>query len=180
MNSYPLYAKEITGKNKSSPSGVTGSDILGPFYRPGAPWTSDLALEYPGQQMSLSGTIKDTDGKSVPCYIEFWQADTDGKYDENGPKFRGIQHAVDGTYNLKTVKPGFYDISEPTDPQPHDFRCSHIHVKIWINGVDVLTTQLYFADSPYDNTDHWFNKNRCIKFIDDNNGTFDFVLKLKK
>lgn len=154
----------------------TSSDILGPFYRPGSPFRTKLA---DNPNLFLSGTVKDTEGNPVACYVDFWQADQDGKYDENGPGFRGIQYAPEGKYELQTIKPGCYDISEPSDPQPHDFRCSHIHVKIWVRGKDVLTTQLYFADSSYDDTDHWFSKDRCIKFVDEQHATFDFVVNLK-
>lgn len=156
----------------------TGKDILGPFYRPGSPFRTNIAQQE-NIELYLTGTVKDTNDNLVKdnCYIEFWQADKNGKYDELGPMWRGIQQVTDGTYRLETVKPGFYDISDPSAPQPHDFRCSHIHAKIWFNGVDVLTTQLYFTNSPYDNTDHWFNKNRCIKFAHDSmTGTFDFVV----
>ena len=156
----------------------TGKDILGPFYRPGSPFATNI-MNNTGVPLSLSGTIRDTDGNPVACYLDFWQADENGRYDEEGPKQRGIQGCINGTYTLDTIKPGYYDISAPTDPQPHDFRCSHIHVKVWIGGVDVLTTQLYFADSEYDDTDHWFSKDRCIKMVTENQGIFDFVVSLK-
>jgi protocatechuate 3,4-dioxygenase beta subunit len=164
MNKYQFYAVL-----------PTGGDILGPFYRPGSPFRTKL-IDNP--TLFLTGVIKDTKGNLLDAYVDFWQADSNGKYDEDGSNFRGIQRTESGAYHLETVKPGFYDISEPTDPQPHDFRCSHIHAKIWINGIDILTTQLYFVDSKYDDTDHWFNKDRCIKFTDSQHGIFDFVVKL--
>lgn len=152
----------------------TGSDILGPFYRPGSPWRTRLTDK---PTLFLTGTVKDTEGKPLDCLLDFWQADENGVYDESGPGFRGIQEVKNGKYLLETVKPGYYDISDPASPLPHDFRCSHIHAKIWIDGVDVLTTQLYFADSLYDDTDHWFSKDRCV--TGQGWAIFDFVLATK-
>jgi len=166
MSKYHLYKKSLV---------PTGADILGPFYRPGSPFRTKL-IDTP--TLFLSGTVKDTNGNTLDCYVDFWQADENGQYDEEGPNFRGIQLVKNGIYSLETVKPGYYDISDPNAPQPHDFRCSHIHAKIWIDGVDVLTTQLYFADSKYDDTDHWFNKERCVSFVDSQHAIFDFVLKI--
>ncbi len=169
---YQLYSKE---KSVLKP---TEKDILGPFYRPGSFYRTKL-IDRP--TLILSGVIEDTEGKLITnAYVDFWQADETGKYDEEGPNFRGIQQAVNGNYILETIKPGYYDISDPGDPQPHQFRCSHIHAKIWINGIDVLTTQLYFADSEYDDTDHWFNRDRCVKFVDNIRAIFDFVIQLPK
>lgn len=162
-------------------SALTPPDILGPFYRPGALFVRDIVpLRYDEEpRITLSGVVQYEDGSPANdnVYIEFWQADPDGKYDEAGQSYRGIQAVgADGSYRLVTVRPGDYDISGPDDPQPHDYRCSHIHVKVWVNGRDVLTTQLYFADDKYNETDHWFDPRRVIKF-DANDGKFDFVIR---
>lgn len=172
MNKYGLYRPVLKAGAAATP---TGGDILGPFYRPGSPFRTRL-VDKPS--LFLSGSVKDANGNPLDVYVDFWQADESGKYDENGSNLRGIQATANGAYTLETVKPGYYDISDPSAPQPHDFRCSHIHVKIWVGGVDVLTTQLYFADSEYDGTDHWFSKDRCIKFTDGLHGVFDFVVNV--
>jgi protocatechuate 3,4-dioxygenase beta subunit len=166
----------MSEKHRYRDLAVTSGDILGPFYRPGSPFRTKL-VDQP--TLFLSGTVTDTKGNPVSAYVDFWQADEHGNYDVTGPGFRGIQYAEKGVYSLETVKPGYYDISDPGKPLPHEFRCSHIHAKIWIDGVDILTTQLYFSDSPYDDSDHWFNKSRCIKFTDDNHGVFNFVVKAR-
>ena len=35
------------------------------------------------------------------------------------------------------------------------FRPSHIHVKVYVDGVERLTSQLYFAGDPYIPDDPW-------------------------
>lgn len=179
MTSNPQY-QQFVGRSglHDTPPRLTPEDILGPFYRPGAPFRNCLC-DYPDLQ--LDGTVTFPDGSPVGsnAYIEFWQADKNGKYDEHGPRFRGIQPVrPDGSYHLETTRPGDYDISDPGAPQPHEFRCSHIHVKVWIDGKDVLTTQLYFPDDQYNKTDHWFDPRRVIKFSDQSqaHGRFDFVV----
>ncbi len=72
-------------------------------------------------------------------------------------------------YSFSTVRPGDYQIAD----SPPDFRCAHIHVKLSADGFKPLTTQLYFADDPYDKTDHWFDAKRVIAA----DGRFDFVLE---
>lgn len=178
MSNYQNYQnyKKPTINLSASGLALTGADILGPFYRPGAPFRTKL-VDTP--TLFLAGKVLDQQGTPVDgAYVDFWQADEHGKYDEDGPGFRGIQQVGwQGIYKLETVHPGAYDISNPNDPQPHDFRCSHIHAKIWVNGVDVLTTQLYFAGDPYDATDHWFDPAREIKFSSPGVGEFYFIVK---
>jgi len=176
------YQRECRGAVGGAVPGLTPADILGPFYRPGAPFRTSLIPDHdeinPANKLTLTGTVKGPAG-DVPtnAYIEFWQADPDGRYDVAGPGFRGIQQIKpDGGYELHTVRPGDYDISDPGAPEPHEFRCAHIHVKVWIDGKDVLTTQLYFADDKYNATDHWFDPRRVVPFTG-GAGRFDFVVK---
>jgi protocatechuate 3,4-dioxygenase beta subunit len=158
----------------------TPADILGPFYRPGSPFRTRLIdpVTRATQVLVIQGQVLDPHGNPITrAYVDFWQADETGKYDEDGPNFRGIQQVdAKGCYLLVTVRPGAYDISEADAPLPHEFRCAHIHAKIWVDGTDVLTTQLYFADDPLDAADHWFSKDRLIQFTSAGNGVFDFVV----
>lgn len=152
----------------------TGNDILGPFYLPGAPLRRKIA---DNPTLFLKGVVTDTDGKPIPnVLLDFWQADENGAYDEHGWNFRGRQWTLeDGTYSLETVQPGFYKISEPGTPD--EFRCSHIHVKLLVYGMEKLTTQLYFADDPELNAhDHWFDPRRVVKDDGEGRVSFDFVL----
>ena len=183
--SYPQYQQCKREPDPMQAGGValTPADILGPFYRPGAPFRTDIIPSHreinPNTRLVIRGRVLGVDGQAVGdnAYIEFWQADPDGRYDAAGPDFRGIQPlGADGSYELHTVRPGDYDISDPGAPEPHDFRCAHIHVKVWIDGRDVLTTQLYFADDKYNATDHWFDERRVVNFVE-RLGHFDFIVK---
>ena len=49
---------------------------------------------------------------------------------------------------MSTVKSGWYLNGSA-------FRPSHIHVKVYVEGVEKLTTQLYFAEDPYLADDPW-------------------------
>jgi len=147
-------------KNKLAP---TSSDIEGPFYKKDAPFRTDL-VENP--TLVVSGIVKDTEGNPVNALLDFWQADPQGVYDNDGFNLRGRQETQNGQYHLNTVHPGDYQIDE------HEFRCAHIHVKITAEGYKPLTTQLYFDNDPYNATDQWFDAKRIIR-----NNTFNFILE---
>ncbi len=159
----------------------TPPDIEGPFYLAGAP-IQDHLCDNP--TLHLHGKIFDTDGNPASpagdqLVLDFWQADANGVYDENGYKFRGKVIArfsdLGNTYSLHTIRPGDYKISDT------EFRCSHIHVKVTCPGFISLTTQIYFRDDPFNQTDHWFDASRVIKDGPvPSVGIFDFVLKRKK
>lgn len=166
----------------------TPPDILGPFYRPGAPEYHEFAKLVTPATLYVEGRVMDRDGVPVAdAVLDVWQADEAGKYDNTGFHLRGrvaVSGEDDGSggnagrFSVGTVKPGYYDISEPTDPEPHEFRCSHIHVIVTAPGFKTLTTQLYFADSKYDESDRWFDARRCVKPTDvPGRVSFDFVLE---
>lgn len=50
-----------------------------------------------------------------------------------------------GLYRLNSIRPGQYLNGD-------QYRPAHIHAKVWVDGAVVLTTQLYFADDPYNFT----------------------------
>lgn len=149
----------------------TAPDILGPFYKDKAPFRNTLS-ENPN--LHLAGRVLDINGEPVKnAVLDFWQADENGTYDLEGFNLRGkVKVDEDGKYELHTIVPGDYAISDT------EFRCAHIHVKISVKGYKGLTTQVYFADDKYNSTDHWFNANRVIS-QDRVNGTFDFVIEKK-
>jgi protocatechuate 3,4-dioxygenase beta subunit len=164
------YQKFIT-KKASEMLTPTGADILGPFYKAKAPFRNTLC-EQPS--LHLSGRVLDVNGDPVGgVLLDFWQADAAGVYDNDGFNFRGkVITDKDGKYSLHTIIPGDYSISET------EFRCSHIHAKVSLKSYKNLTTQLYFADDKYNETDHWFDKSRVINQAGDM-GTFDFVIEKK-
>ena len=98
---------------------VTEADILGPFYRFGAPFQTRLAApDEAGDKLRLTGTVFSADCRTpVPdALIEVWQANNAGLYDTNTPgnftevsqfHLRGmLQTNETGQYEIETIVPG--------------------------------------------------------------------------
>jgi protocatechuate 3,4-dioxygenase beta subunit len=102
-----------------------------------------------GQVIEFGGKVYDATGQPVPgAIIEIWQTDSNGVYlhpndpstGQRDPNFQFYGEAVtaaDGSYSFRTILPGQYE------PRPR-----HIHVKVFLEGQELLTTQFYFADDP--------------------------------
>lgn len=152
---------------------ATKSDIEGPFYKADAPFRDTVV---PEPTLIVGGWVYNTAGdKLLNAVVDYWHADADGNYDMDGFGHRGkVKVGPDGCYAFGTIIPGDYDISDPDSPEPHDFRCAHIHVKVSAPGHKLLTTQLYFPDDKYNATDNWFDPSRVIH---PPAGVFDFVLE---
>lgn len=127
----------------------TTTDILGPFYRPGAPMRSNLIPEgSKGEVMHLSGTVFQKDGKTplANTLIEAWQCDEYEVYDNTSDDYlyRGaVKTGADGKYTFKTIVPVPYKISDTS------WRPAHIHLRISSGEYQDLITQLYFKGDPY-------------------------------
>jgi catechol 1,2-dioxygenase len=166
-------------RNPMLRSGVqpTPTDILGPFYKAGAPLVANGVIGEADQfnrlTIHVSGRVLSVDGEPVAgAVLDVWQADSHGVYDNDGYRLRGkveANYVNVGGYEFQTVMPGDYQIGD----EPPEFRCAHIHVIVTASGFKTLTTQLYFADDKYDATDRWFDARRVIQVP---HGTFDFVL----
>ena len=153
----------------------TATDIEGPFYHGDAPVRNNLDLYGDkGTALTVSGRVLDTDCASIDsAVIEVWHADQKGAYDDSKEyRYRG-QMAADakGQYEFHTLVPGRY-LNNGT------YRPAHIHIKIWVKGVEVLTTQLYFAGDPYNKVDPWYQEAMELQWTKDKKGrwvaSFDF------
>jgi protocatechuate 3,4-dioxygenase beta subunit len=133
----------------------TTTDILGPWYRPGAPFKKNLnPAGFNGEILRLSGTVFNEDGKTPmnDCLIEIWQCDRDGLYDNTSDAFiyRASQRVkANGLYSFVTGIPVPY----PTEADPTQYRPAHIHMRISAEGQQDLITQLYFKGDPNLETD---------------------------
>jgi catechol 1,2-dioxygenase len=143
----------------------TEADIIGPFYRFGAPFRSRLAeAGESGERIVVTGTVLSADCRTpVPgALIEVWQANHAGVYDTSKPgnftevtsfHMRGMMYTNDrGQYEIETVMPGRYPVP-PNLPGLEKYagltRPAHIHFRV-IESLHVpLTTQLYFKGDPY-------------------------------
>ena len=102
-----------------------------------------------GEIVRLKGRVLDQQGKPVEsARVEIWQCDVNGRYlhradydaSHSDKAFQGFGHAItdtEGNYSFRTIK-----------PVPYSGRTPHIHLKVWIAGQDLLTTQLYLPDHP--------------------------------
>jgi len=112
-----------------------------------------------GEVVEVSGRVLDEDGKPVAdALIDVWQANTHGRYaherdanpaplDENFQGWARLMTDAEGRYRVRTIRPGAYPVTAGWTRPPH------IHFKIARRGFHELTTQMYFAGDPLNETD---------------------------
>lgn len=133
-------------------SPATPRMTAGPFYPRSLPADRDADLaQVAGQAgtaagliLYVSGRVLDARGRPVSgARIELWQANTHGRYTHPNddspapldPNFQGygaLVAAADGSYRVRTVRPG-----------PYSSRTPHIHFAIAGGGAR-LVTQMFF------------------------------------
>ena len=132
-----------TGVSLPAPvcNGLTQPQTEGPYYKADTPERNVLYEEgMEGTRLILVGYVLDQDCNPLPnAWLDFWQADARGEYDNAGYRLRGHQYTDEqGRYYLETVLPGLY-LSRPIE---------HIHVKVRPEGREEITSQLYFPNQP--------------------------------
>ncbi|MER7908972.1 carbohydrate-binding protein [Streptomyces sp. NPDC096068] len=177
----PALARTLTESGQApalTPACDDGDDptpeqIEGPYFKPNSPLRSSLLeSNTPGVRLTVSGYVFGLACRPISgVLLDFWQADTNGAYDNTGFRFRGHQFTgADGSFKLTTIVPGLYP-----------GRTRHLHVKVQAPGRPVLTTQLYFPGEPRNNTDSIFDP-RLLMTVRDAGGAreaaFDFVLNV--
>jgi protocatechuate 3,4-dioxygenase beta subunit len=116
---------------------LTQSQTEGPYYKSDTPERNSLLEEgMEGTRLILVGYVLDQNCNPLPnAWLDFWQADASGEYDNDGYRLRGHQFTdSQGRYHLETILPGLYS-SRPIE---------HIHVKVRPEGGEEVTSQLYF------------------------------------
>ena len=122
----------------------TTTDILGPFYRPGAPFRADLVQTgTKGEILHFSGTILGKDGKAPVknALVEIWHCNEDGVYDNTSDDYiyrSSWKTGGDGTYHFRTILPVPYKAGATLT------RPAHIHMRISETKMQDLVTQVYF------------------------------------
>jgi protocatechuate 3,4-dioxygenase, beta subunit len=134
----------------------TAEEIIGPFFPTRLPLDQDNDLTVIagrsaralGQVLYLSGRVTNRKGEPVPnAELEIWQANAAGRYahlaDENpapvDANFEGyakIRTGADGSWRIKTIKPGSYPVTPRWSRPPH----IHFDVK---GSSSRLVTQMY-------------------------------------
>ncbi len=135
-------------------SGTTPSQTAGPFYFNTALNRPDIAEGKPGipMQVRLRVLSLATGQPVVGADVAIWHSTADGIYSGYAPNAfqseetsgrnycRGMQVTnASGRVSFNTVYPGWYVVRTP-----------HIHVKVRVAGIEVLTTQLYFDETVND------------------------------
>ncbi len=181
-----VFGSVCRGQNGLVGSSPTASDILGPFYRPNAPFRKNLnPASFYGRALNLSGTIR-KDGKSPVsgCLVEIWQCESNGFYDNLSEEYRyraSQRTGRNGQYGFTTVMP----VPEPTDETRQVYRPPHIHLRISAKDRQDLITQIYFAGSPFLEGDPSTRSNAAIDRVltlrmgDDRNDEIRFDIELK-
>jgi len=107
----------------------------GPYYKANSPRRTNLLEKGTGgTPLTISGRVFDVNCQPVAgAWLDFWQADENGAYDNTGFNLRGHQFTDDqGQYLLETIIPKQY----PGRPQ-------HIHVKVRKPDGTMITSQLF-------------------------------------
>jgi catechol 1,2-dioxygenase len=142
----------------------TTNDILGPFYREGAPERSDMLFEgLEGNEINLKGKVLSNDCTTPleNAIVEVWHCDTEGNYDNDSPKYLHRAKAItgkDGSYAFKTIIPGKY-------LNGRLYRPSHIHFRVRAKDHKELVSQIYFAGDPHITEDPWASQKKAVHRI---------------
>lgn len=158
----------------SSSLTLTPAQTEGPYYTPNTPErTSLIEPGMTGTRLILTGYVLDVNCRPIAnAWLDFWQADDAGEYDNAGYVMRGHQFTdANGRYQLETVFPGLYP-----------GRTRHIHVKVQAPNGPILTSQIYFPGEPANASDNIFDPALIADVqmtADGLRGTFNFVVNVK-
>jgi len=146
----------------------TTTDILGPFYRPGAPFRTNLRIPNSnGTPIVFKGIIFKEDGKTAinNALVEIWHCDENEVYDNASDdyKYRGGQKTNSaGKYEFKTILPVPYK-ADPNDES--SWRPAHIHMRVSLPNQQDLITQIYFSGGKYVETDMYASSSQAVNRI---------------
>jgi protocatechuate 3,4-dioxygenase beta subunit len=162
-----VAASAMTATAMAGLTAVTPANPEGPFYpkQPQIDKDTDLTLieghteHAQGTTIRVTGQVLDENGGPVEgALVDIWQANTYGRYhhedDPNtaprDPDFQGwgmVKTDAEGRYSFTTIKPGAYSVNENWSRPPH------IHFKVSRRGYHEITTQMYFAGEPLNESD---------------------------
>lgn len=120
---------------------------------------SDAVRAAGGEIVRISGRVINVDGLAQSgAVVEIWQCDVNGRYlhradwgrNSRDIGFQGFglsQTDEQGNFDFRTIK-----------PVPYSGRTPHIHVKVWYQARELLTTQLYLPDHPDNQRDGLYQR----------------------
>jgi protocatechuate 3,4-dioxygenase beta subunit len=165
----------------------TTTDILGPFYRPGAPMRNNIISPgSTGIPMNLTGKVFSENGSTAldKALVEIWQCDEKEYYDNASDDylFRGaVKTDKNGAYNFKTIVPVPYKANPDNE---NSWRPAHIHMRVSVPDQQDLITQIYFKGDQHLDNDTWASSpraiNRTLEIVKNDKGesevTFNIVM----
>lgn len=157
---------------KADDCDATVSQTEGPFYPENLSQEKDndltmikgSAQQATGDIIYVFGNVRDENCQPISgAIVEIWQACASGRYKHSddpydAPLDENFQywgrHICDskGRYAFKTIVPGAYPVNRRW------WRPSHIHFKVTKRGYFELTSQMYFANNPRNNSDRILRK----------------------
>ena len=170
---HPFSIIQSYSQQQNSFCKLTESDMLGPFYKEGAPFKQRLGEGVEGERLIITGKVMDIRCQPIKnAVLDIWQANSTGEYDNEGFTLRGkVKTDNIGNYIIDTIVPKEYAAGDITRP-------GHIHLKVGAPSQPTLTTQLYFEGDPF--LTDMEDKSLVMKVIEEN-GTkkadFDFVIE---
>lgn len=157
----------------TAPASLTPAMTEGPYFKSGSPESTSLTGNLPGTKLTLTGYVLSADCTPIAhAMLDFWQANSQGQYDNNGYTLRGHQFTdASGRFQLETVVPGLYP-----------GRTEHIHVKVQAPGGPILTTQLFFPGVTQNQSDSIYDPQLLIN-VQSSSGsmtaTYNFIVATK-
>jgi protocatechuate 3,4-dioxygenase beta subunit len=155
----------------STTANVTPSLTEGPYYKSGSPEQANLYQDgMTGTRLVVTGYVYNTNCQPVAnAWLDFWQADGNGNYDNSGYTLRGHQYTdANGRFQLTTVVPGLYP-----------GRTEHIHVKVQAPNGEIITSQLFFPGVAQNDSDGIYNASLLLAITetgDGMQGQYNFVV----
>ena len=160
--------------------GETTANLLGPFWRAGAPMTpnggSIVRSPTEGTPLFFTGHAVDRQGRPVAgANVDVWHASTVGLYENQDPtqadwNLRGRFVTDDkGVFAYRSIKPSGYPVPSNTVTEQllfaqgrHGMRPAHLHSLIYKEGFKTQASQVYSADDPHLDSDAQFGPTRSL------------------
>lgn len=160
--------------------GQTTANLLGPFWRPGAPFTpnggSIVRSPTSGTPLLFTGTVLDRQQRPIEgVRVDVWHASPEGLYENQDPQqadwnLRGeFRTDKDGIFSYWSVKPkGYAAVGDSVAGDllkvqgRHPMRPAHLHSLFYKEGFKTQTSQVYSSDDPYLETDAQFGTTRSL------------------
>ena len=139
----------------------------GPFYPDKIPEDTDNDLvkngnsiiEAGGNILNLMGRLVNRNSKPIKgMTVEIWQTDMNGVYLHTGSFGRKMRDNQFQGFGRSTTDRNGHFFFRTIIPVEYPGRTPHIHLKLWNEGGNFLTTQLYIQGNPLNKEDFLFKR----------------------